>query len=66
MRDYHHIANVLRESGTLAEAADRLGMTRAAVASVAYRLRKRYPASFPARKAGRKPVVLEVPDADQG
>ena len=64
MRDYHHIANVLRESGTIAEAADRLGMTRAAVASIAYRLRKRYPASFPLRKVGRPPVVLEVPDAE--
>lgn len=68
MHNYILIAKTLRESATIAIAAERLGMTYAALASVAYRLRKRYPASFPARKGGRPPIVLEeVPDApDQG
>ena len=60
MRDYHAIAETVRTAPTLQAAADALGMTRAALAQLCYRLRKRYPASFPVRAAGRPPAAAPI------
>ena len=53
MHDYRRIAVVLRDSPTTAAAAETLGLTVAALSAIAYRLRKRYPLSFPRRQPGR-------------